>query len=231
MKKRHHWKYQQGLCSAHLLGTRCFLWFLTSPAPPRSPEAGAWLEKWGRKNGRTGPKYHGADAPGEAWASDGGEVVDKHSSFLASWMRMTLDCSMQSLRGGIPWKPLKVHKLTPLYWTFCFLLPFCFTFSTLSKVFPAAPFQLNPLKLASGTISRETQTKRHQISNIIHSTCNKQIPLAWSLPCCTSPSHAPHLLPSETVAPEGLKPVFPKPSHVYIWDATYPSSDCFCFWL
>ena len=44
-----------------------------------------------------------------------GEVVDKHSSLLASWVRMTLDCSMQSLRGRIPWKPLKVHKLTPLY--------------------------------------------------------------------------------------------------------------------
>ena len=200
MEKWHCWKRQRGICSARtLLGTHCFPRFLTSPATSRSPEAGAWLERWGRRNGRTGPKHHGADAPGEPWTSERGEVVGEHSSFLAPWVRTTLDCSMQSLRGGIPWKPLQVHKLTPLYWTFCF------TFSTSLQGLPGSPVQLNPLKLASGTISRETQTKRCQISNITHSTYNKQIPLAQSLPCCTSRSRATHLLPSKILAPEDLK--------------------------
>ena len=63
-------KCQQGLCSAHALG------FLISPAPPHLPEVGAWPEKWGRKNGRTGPKHHGADAPGKAWTrGSGGQAL------------------------------------------------------------------------------------------------------------------------------------------------------------
>ena len=33
-------------------------------------------EKWGRKNGRTGPKHHGADAPGKAWTrGSGGQAL------------------------------------------------------------------------------------------------------------------------------------------------------------